>query len=67
MASTTCSIFRRAFVGLGVAGLAYWQLSGNLPADQTENAWKGLLWVIVGVLVVSIVIRMRQMSKRWQR
>lgn len=67
MACTTCSIVRRTFVGLGVAGLAYWKLSGHLPSDQSENAWRGFLWVIVGVLIVSVFIRMRQMSKRWKR
>ena len=67
MACTTCSIIRRTFVGLAIGGMAYWQLKGDLPFDQDENAWRGLLWVIVLVLLGSIFLRLRKMSTRWQR
>lgn len=58
---------RRTFVGVAFGGMAYWQINGGVPDAQGENAWRGLLWVIVLVLLGSIFLRLRKMSKRWQR
>ena len=68
MSCASCRSIRRFVLAFGMGVFMVWQMTGTLPFQTGEGGpLQGLLMVAVLFFVLSVMMRMRQMRRRWRR
>lgn len=68
LSCATCRLIRRFVLAFGMGVFLAWQMTGTLPLQTSEaGPIKGLMMVAVLFFVLSVMMRMRQMRRRWRR
>ncbi len=62
-----CAAVRRLVLLFALGGTVVWMTTGQPPLGTSADGWRGLTSVALVFLVVVLMMRLRQMRRRWDR